>query len=317
MEKHINAKDLCAYALAAVGGGYVYGASGQTCSLAVRQSCAAANPSQKENILGICQKWDGKPVWDCSGIFRGAWRALWQYRSGGATTIYNTWCAEKGEIGTMPDIAGVLVFRGTDAAKQHVGLYVGGGMVVDARGSSQGVLHGPLSGYPWTHWAVADDVDMASALPSPGETPALWHGSVKTRTGGGISLWRNSAKKTALLKVAEGAAVDVLADADERGFAQARVGLVCGMADLQYIVPEDGEAPEQTTYAATVVGVSKGLNLRTSPDMGTNTLLLIPPGRTVEVFPRMASGAFAYVTYAGKTGYCTATKLAPVVGEAA
>lgn len=307
--KHINAKDLCNYAIGAIGGGYVYGSSGQKCSLAVRESCAAANPSQKENILGICAKWDGKYVWDCSGLFRGAWKALWQYRSGGATTIFKSWCSQKGAIDTMPDMPGVLVFRGDDKTKQHIGLYIGGGYVVDARGSSKGVLHGPMDSYPWTHWGLADDVDYENNLESPEDIPALWSGHVKTKSGGGISIWTDNTKKVARAKVPEGAMVDVLSEADEKGFAQVRYNNIVDMADLQYIIPEDGEEPAQETYAATVIDVTKGLNLRTSPDMGRNTIILIPPGKTVEVFPAMKKGEFAYVRYEGNVGYCTASKL--------
>lgn len=310
--KYINAKDLIAYALAAVGGGYVYGSSGQKCTLALRESCAVANPSQKENILGTSAKWDGKYVWDCSGLFRGAWRALWQYRSGGATTIYNTWCSEKGTIDTMPDEAGVLVFRWNGSSMAHVGLYVGDGMVVDARGSSQGVLHGTLESYKvgWTHWAKADDVDYGDGLKEPEEVPALWTGYVKTKTGGGISLWPKPTNSgSAVAKVPEKACVDIMSDAPDGVYAEARHGRSTGYVNLTYIVPPDAEEPSFDSYVATVVDVKTGLNLRTSADMGKNTILLIPPGRTVEVFPAMKSGEFAYVRYEGKAGYCTKGKL--------
>lgn len=313
----IRAIDLCNYARNAVGGGYVFGSSGQRCSLSLRESCAAANPSQRENILGICAKWDGKYVWDCSGLFRGAWRALMAYRSGGATTIYRTWCTQKGAIDTMPDEAGVLVFRGTESVKEHVGLYVGDGMVVDARGSSKGVLFAALGAYAWTHWAKADDVDYANSGEPPVELPALWSGTIKTRTGGGVSLWLSSEKKYAVAKVPDGALVDVLGDPDGKGFAQARYNGHAGVVDLQYVVPDDGEEPAQETYLATVVDVNTGLNLRTSPENKQNTILLIPPGKTVEVYPTMRSGAYAYVVYAGRAGYATEAKLRKQAAEVA
>ena len=311
MNKKINANALCAYARAAVGGGYVYGSSGQVCSLKLRESCAAANPSQKENILGLCAKWDGKRVWDCSGIFRGAWQALWQYRSGGATTIYNAWCTgPKGTIETMPDMPGVAVFRDKGGTKEHIGLYVGDGMVVDARGSSKGVLIGTVVSYStWTHWAMLDDVDYENTLPSVEDIPALWTGYVKTKTGNGISLWETNAKKKNVIKIPDRAQVDVLGDLDGLGFAQARYSGHTGVADLQYVIPMDAEVPAQESYPATVVGVKIGLNLRTAPQLTANTLLLIPDGKTVEVFPTQQNGSFAYVLYEGRSGYCTASYL--------
>lgn len=316
---HIRVSDLVKYAAAAVGGGYIFGSDGQKCSLALRQSCATANPSQATNILGKGAKWDGHYVWDCSGLFRGAWRALWNYRSGGATTIYNTWCAIKGTIDAMPDRPGVLVFRcneKNEATKEHIGLYIGGGEVVDARSTDQGVRRQPLSAYAWTHWALADDVDYDNTLPEVAEIPALWTGTVKTRTGNGISLWRDD-KKTppALAKVPEGATVDVLGDAGPGGFSECRYGGKTGLCDLRYVIPADGEDPGQETQIAELVGVSMGLNLRTSPETGHNTILLIPPHARVEVFPEMEKGKFSYVRYLGETGYATSSYLRKVSVE--
>ena len=309
MNTHINARDLCRYGLDAVGGGYVFGSSGQISTLAFRQSCAAANPSQKENILGLAAKWDGRRVWDCSGIFRGAWRTLWQYRSGGATTIFNTWCTVKGVIGSMPDLPGVAVFRDKNGVKEHCGLYVGGGMVVDARGTAQGVLHGTLASYRagWTHWALLDEVDYENSTTTPDEIHALWSGYVRTRTGGGISLWVDNSKKTAVARIPEKAMVDVLDKPDELGFAPAHYIGKFAVADLQYVVSPDAEKPIQHNYMAVVTGVNTGLNLRETPNLTSgNTILLIPNQKEVEVFPDLAVGDFAYVRYVGKTGYSTA-----------
>lgn len=318
MSKYVSALDLCNYAKNAVGCGYCYGSKGEVCTLARREAWAMANPSQKENLLGICAKWDGMRVWDCSGIFRGAWESLWQYKSGGATTIYTKWCTgQKGAIGTLPDMPGIAVFRDVNGTKEHIGLYVGDGMGVDARGSSKGVLIGTLASYPsgWTHWAMLDDVDYENSLPSVGEITALWTGYVKTKTGGGISLWVSNAKNSAMTKIPESVLVDILGDPDELGFAQARYNGRMGVVDTQYVIPMDGEEPAQDTYRGVVTGVNVGLNLRTSPQLVNNTILLIPGGKEVEVFPALASGSFAYVQYAGLTGYCTASYIKQVAGE--
>lgn len=320
MKQPIRADDLCQYALLAVGGGYCYGASGEVCNPDRREQWAQRNPSQAGNLLGICAKWDGKRVWDCSGLFRGVWRALWNYRSGGATTIWNTWCTgAKGSIATMPDRPGLAVFVQSLASPStyaHIGLYVGDGMVVDAGGSRTGVLHRKLSAHPWTHWADLDDVDAFNTGTPPEQAPALWSGRVGTRTGGGISLWTDGTKTMAVARVPEGALVDVLGAADAQGFAQTRYGRAEGLCDLRYVYPVDGEAVTPSSYPATVVDVHTGLNLRSSPENTDNTLLLIPPGRTVEVFPERASGPYAYVRYAGKAGYCTAGKLRRASEEA-
>lgn len=50
-------------------------------------------------------------------------------------------CKEKGKIATMPDVPGVLVFM-----SGHVGVYIGGGEVIEARGHEYGVIKIPSMG---------------------------------------------------------------------------------------------------------------------------------------------------------------------------
>lgn len=232
----IKASALVAYARSAVGGGYCFGASGQVCSLKQRQVWANDNPAQAGNLLGLCAKWDGKRVWDCSGILRGAWRELLEYRSGGATTIFNSWASKTGTIDTMPDVPGIAVFRAnakTPKTKEHIGVYVGGGLVVDARGSNTGVVIGTLQSYgKWTHWAYLDDVDYTQAATT---SAILWRGIVKTNKGNGIGLWENSEKLTQYASVPDGEAVEVIGTADEKGFALGRYNSTVGVVDTQYL----------------------------------------------------------------------------------
>ena len=47
---------------------------------------------------------------------------------------------------------------------RHTGWYLGNGMVVDARGTSSGVLHTSINNYPWTHWALPKGMLSESEL---------------------------------------------------------------------------------------------------------------------------------------------------------
>lgn len=228
--RRIATHNLCVYAREAVGGGYCYGSSGEICTLSRRKQWAEWNPSQKHNLLGICAKWDGKRVWDCSGLFRGAWRALLTYKSGGATSIFTKWCVQTGAIETMPDEPSIAVFKGTEKQKEHVGLYIGGSAVVDARGASKGVVCGRIDSYRWTHWGRLADVDYdrnESALP----------------------------------------------------------------------------------IQAKVVNVKVGLNLRTAPVLGDNTICLMEEGAVVDLLVEDCGGGFVYVRYGDVLGYCTRVHL--------
>ncbi len=243
----IRVDTLIAYAKNAVGGGYCWGADGQVCSPSVRQELASrtSNEATKKNLLNLCAKWDGQHVWDCSGLFRGAWRALAKYRSGGATTIYRSWCDAKGTIDTMPDVEGIAVFRADGSGMAHIGLYVGKGYVIDARSSEKGVLLSTMASYGrWTHWGRFEDVDYGeSETESPATNKVKWSATVRTKTGNGISLWDTPLKSASVQRVPEGAAVDVLYEAGN-GFVLASYGGVLGYADAGYLVRESGSADD-------------------------------------------------------------------------
>ena len=57
--------------------------------------------------------------------------------------------AEKEEmkLSTMPDIPGLAVWH-----DGHIGVYIGGGQVVEAMGTKYGVVKTELAGRGWTHW---------------------------------------------------------------------------------------------------------------------------------------------------------------------
>ena len=235
----IKVHDLIRYAENAVGGGYCWGADGQTCTPALRQELAdrTSNSAAKENLLTVCAKWDGKKVWDCSGLFRGAWRTLLKYRSGGATGIYENWCAAKGPITTMPDEPGIALFRGDSRTKEHIGLYIGNGEVIDARSSGKGVVRGQKAAYKWTHWGRLADVDYSEMEDKPTVLEVKWRGTVKTKTGNGINLWDTPLKTVSVQRVPEGETVNVLDDA-HGGLLLASYGGRLGYADVGYLVPE-------------------------------------------------------------------------------
>lgn len=84
-----------------------------------------------------------------------------------------TWLKSKGckngSIDSLPDVPGILLFK-----SGHVGVYIGGGMAVEAEGFSYGVVETKVSKRPWTEWAylpesmlVYDGVDsMKETKPS-------------------------------------------------------------------------------------------------------------------------------------------------------
>ena len=82
-----------------------------------------------------------------------------------------------GAIGNMPDEIGLAVrFAG------HVGVYVGGGEVVEWRGFNYGCVVTKLSARPWTHWYRLPWTEYADAdtpRPEPGNIDILGGGNLK------------------------------------------------------------------------------------------------------------------------------------------
>jgi uncharacterized protein YycO len=53
----------------------------------------------------------------------------------------------KGTIGTIPEIPGLAVWH-----RGHIGIYIGGGQVVEAQNTHAGVIQTPLGQTGWTNW---------------------------------------------------------------------------------------------------------------------------------------------------------------------
>lgn len=79
---------------------------------------------------------------------------------------------KNGKISTLPDVPGILLF-----SPGHVGVYIGGGYAVEARGFKYGVVKTKVSARGWTDWAylpssllqydgvIVDDEDIQIEAP--------------------------------------------------------------------------------------------------------------------------------------------------------
>lgn len=156
------------------GWGYVYGAIGQTCTERLLDQCAERYPAN--NLAGGAmrqagEKWLGKKVADCSGIVKAYLMSEYTggpitYNAEVDTAVHYNAAKEKGPIGTMPDIPGILVYM-----PSHVGVYVGDGEVIESAGTLYGVKKSTveksyISG-PWTHWYKCPGIAYDSAAEEP------------------------------------------------------------------------------------------------------------------------------------------------------
>ena len=137
--------------------GYVWGFFGDVLteeSLQFRLEMYPDDITEYEDI--IREKWMGRRAADCMGLIK----AYGWYHPDQDVILYNTndipdygtdtlfkEAEEIGPIRTIPEIPGLLVYR-----DGHVGVYIGGGYVIEAHGSEYGVVKTRLDQQPFTHW---------------------------------------------------------------------------------------------------------------------------------------------------------------------
>lgn len=143
---------LAEYAKAQLGLPYWYGTFGQTSNLSLYNSKKKQYPAYYTST--DFENQFGKRVHDCVGLIKGY---LWsetltstpKYNSSqdvSANGMFSK-CVEKGDINSMPDIIGICVFM-----SGHIGVYIGNGEVIEARGHAYGVVKTKLSERGWKNW---------------------------------------------------------------------------------------------------------------------------------------------------------------------
>lgn len=154
-----NAHDLVQYALHAYEEhwGYVWGTFGNVLTESLFEAKLAQYPDALAgNADFIRANWVGGRTTDCCGLIKGyGWLdAETQeivYNTNGmpdisANEMYHA-AKESGTIDTIPEISGLAVWH-----DGHIGVYIGGGEVVEAMGTRYGVVKTKLAGTRWTHW---------------------------------------------------------------------------------------------------------------------------------------------------------------------
>lgn len=74
---------------------------------------------------------------------------------------------EKGSISTIPEIAGLIVWK-----DGHCGVYIGGGYVIEERGHSYGTCKTKISDRPWVKWLKHPMIEYITEEPKPTPTPS-------------------------------------------------------------------------------------------------------------------------------------------------
>ncbi|WP_409969913.1 hypothetical protein RFF05_08440 [Bengtsoniella intestinalis] len=154
-----NSDDLAAYAIQAWenGWGYVWGTFGNVLTEALLTYKITQYPDGVGNYEAyIRANWLGGRTTDCVGLIKGyGWlntdTLTISYGTNGmpdysANQMYLS-ATVSGDISTMPDTPGIAVWK-----DGHIGVYIGDGYVIEAMGTSYGVVKTELADRGWTNW---------------------------------------------------------------------------------------------------------------------------------------------------------------------
>ena len=161
-----NNLDLAAYAVQAWENnwGYVWGTYGNI----LTESLFAYKLKQYPDGVGnykdfIRANWLGRRTADCVGLIKGygwldASSGAIRYGTNGmpdygANQMYQS-AAVKGDMSTMPEIKGLAVWK-----PGHIGIYIGGGYVVEAMSTRYGVVKTAAVGRGWQGWCQVPSID--------------------------------------------------------------------------------------------------------------------------------------------------------------
>ena len=176
-----TATGLVKYAKAQLGKPYWYGTFGQKSSEALYKQKKAQYPSYYTATDFKNQY--GKKVHDCIGLIKGY---IWsksnsdtapEYQSNGCPDINEEmmyqYATIKGSISNMPDKKGILVFK-----KNHVGIYIGNGYVIEARGHAYGVVKTKLNQRGFVKWCECPYIKYEATKTSDKYVRVKTNGSV-------------------------------------------------------------------------------------------------------------------------------------------
>ena len=197
--------------------GYIWGTAGQIWTKA-KQDAATRDMTVKYGA-----KWIGHHVADCSGLFTWAFSELGGKMYHGSNTMYKSWCTANGTLskGKRTDglelKPGTAVFTGKEGDHGHVGLYIGGGDVIEAKGTQAGVIRSKVTDSKWTFWGELKGVSFdGTHEPKPAPQPGKGTAIV---TGKNVALRYGPTTKAGIIeRIPTGNAVQIEQPPDEWEF---------------------------------------------------------------------------------------------------
>lgn len=215
------------------GWGYIYGAAGEVWTQAKQDKTTDDMAKQ------YGQKWVGRHVADCSGLFCWAFKQLGGEMFHGSNTMWRQWTTETHDSISDDIVPGAAVFKlknGDDY--HHVGLYVGDGMVIEAKGTAYGVVTSKVK--EWDCWALLKGVEYKEQE----KKEVIYQAKVCTdETGGGLLNLRKkpTGSATVIARLKNKDQVDVLEEDGAWALIDTKLGQGYAMTRFLRRMTDDGK----------------------------------------------------------------------------
>lgn len=234
------------------GWGYIYGTAGKVWTQVDQEKMDQTEDSKRAASRQYGSQWIGNRVTDCSGLLVWALKQIGEKIVHHARYQYTDWCTKKGKLtggvrdDGLPLLPGMAVFLQAPEAKiHHVGVYIGNGTVVEAKGAKYGVVTSKPD--HWDHWGELNMIDYSDAaslednhVPMPEkqfaivDNPNQW---LNVRNGAGSSY-------PVRFQVPKGSTVEVLSAETDDEWWQIKYGNQIGWAFSKYLKPVDDGSEE-------------------------------------------------------------------------
>ncbi|MDD3399243.1 MAG: phage tail tip lysozyme [Candidatus Methanomethylophilaceae archaeon] len=188
-------------------------------------------------MLGWKYEWGAarEGVVDCSGAFTYAFKQLGSWMYHGSNTMKKTYSYDDGKIGSVQLFPGMAVYKWRSPNDfHHVGLYIGAGLVIEAKGSKYGVVVSRIEDWHYAGKLKSKDGTVVNYDVTE-FTPQSFVGTVNTNGTLNMRSATETISSNLVKKLSSGTEVEVLNIEVDSGWYAIKYNGMLGFVMQKYI----------------------------------------------------------------------------------